>query len=109
MASQPKSFEEQLAKLQEIVTKLQQGNVSLNDSIELFKEGMTLSNDLKGQLNEAETTLAQMMDEMASCTRPKKRAMTFQITGCKTRATSRNSWMGTFSNGTAVTRTSGCG
>ena len=63
MASQPKSFEEQLAKLQEIVTKLQQGNVSLNDSIELFKEGMTLSNDLKGQLNEAETTLAQMMDK----------------------------------------------
>lgn len=63
MASQPKSFEEQLAKLQEIVTKLQQGNVSLNDSIELFKEGMTLSNDLKGLLNEAETTLAQMMDE----------------------------------------------
>ena len=86
MASQPKSFEEQLAKLQEIVTKLQQGNVSLNDSIELFKEGMTLSN-----------------------TRPKKRAMTFQIMGCKTRATSRNSWMGTFSNGTAVTRTSGRG
>lgn len=66
MASQPKSFEEQLAKLQEIVTKLQQGNVSLNDSIELFKEGMTLSNDLKGQLNEAETTLAQMMDENAT-------------------------------------------
>jgi exodeoxyribonuclease VII small subunit len=63
MANQSASFEEQLGHLQEIVTKLQQGNVSLSDSIDLFKEGMTISNGLKKQLNDAEATLAKMMDE----------------------------------------------
>ena len=70
---------------------------------------MTLSNDLKGQLNEAETTLAQMMDENGQLHPAEEKGDDVSNNGCKTRATSRNSWMGTFSNGTAVTRTIGRG
>lgn len=41
MAKQP-SFEEQMSQLQQIVNELQQGNLSLEESLNEFKTGQTL-------------------------------------------------------------------
>lgn len=57
------TFEEQMANLQEIVNQLQQGNLSLDESIKEFKDGMKLANKLQTQLDKADKTLAQLMGE----------------------------------------------
>ncbi|WP_251546254.1 exodeoxyribonuclease VII small subunit [Limosilactobacillus caecicola] len=57
------TFEEQMANLQEIVNQLQQGNLSLDDSIKQFKDGMKLANKLQTQLDKADQTLAQLMGD----------------------------------------------
>ncbi len=57
------TFESQLAELQTLVTKLQQGDLSLDESIQAFSQGMELSKNLKQQLTTAEHTLAQMVDD----------------------------------------------
>lgn len=38
-----KTFEENLKRLEEIVSTLEEGNISLENSIELFEEGMKLT------------------------------------------------------------------
>jgi exodeoxyribonuclease VII small subunit len=48
------SFEESLTKLEEIVAKLERGDLSLEDSVKLFEEGTRLSADCRKQLEEAE-------------------------------------------------------
>ena len=48
------SFEESLTKLEEIVAKLERGDLSLEDSIRLFEEGTQLSTQCRKQLEEAE-------------------------------------------------------
>lgn len=55
------TFEEQMANLQTIVNQLQQGDLSLDESIKQFKEGMKLANKLQTQLDKADKTLAQLM------------------------------------------------
>ena len=57
------TFEEQMANLQEIVDHLQQGNLSLDESIKEFKDGMKLANKLQTQLDKADKTLAQLMND----------------------------------------------
>ena len=63
MATAKPTFESQLAELQTLVTKLQQGDLSLDESIQAFSQGMELSKNLKQQLATAEHTLAQMVDD----------------------------------------------
>lgn len=60
------SFEEQLNQLQQIVNQLQTGELSLADSMNKFKEGMTLSHQLQQQLDSAQKTLAQLMDDQGN-------------------------------------------
>lgn len=55
------TFEEQMSELQEIVNRLQQGDLSLDDSLKQFKNGMKLANKLQTQLDKADETLAQLM------------------------------------------------
>ena len=57
------TFEEQMANLQEIVDHLQQGNLSLDESIKEFKDGMKMANMLQTQLDKADKTLAQLMND----------------------------------------------
>ena len=57
------TFEEQMANLQESVDHLQQGNLSLDESIKEFKDGMKLANKLQTQLDKADKTLAQLMND----------------------------------------------
>lgn len=48
------SFEESLKKLETIVDKLEKGDLSLEESLKLFEEGVGLSANCKKELEEAE-------------------------------------------------------
>ena len=57
------TFEEQMAQLQTIVGHLQNGQLSLDDSIKEFQTGMQLVQAMQTQLDHAQATLAQLVDE----------------------------------------------
>ncbi|WP_253363452.1 exodeoxyribonuclease VII small subunit [Streptococcus gallinaceus] len=61
MSKKMKTFEENLAELEAIVTKLEQGDVALEEALAAFQEGMILSKDLQKTLTEAEKTLVKVM------------------------------------------------
>jgi exodeoxyribonuclease VII small subunit len=48
------SFEDSLKKLEAIVTQMERGDVTLEDSVKLFEEGTKLAEQCKQQLAEAE-------------------------------------------------------
>lgn len=48
------SFEESLKKLETIVDQLEKGDMTLEDSLKLFEEGVGLSAACKKELDEAE-------------------------------------------------------
>ena len=54
-------FEDNLAELENIVRKLESGDVALEDAIAEFQKGMKISETLKKTLNEAEETLVKMV------------------------------------------------
>jgi exodeoxyribonuclease VII small subunit len=47
-------FEQSLARLEEIVRKLESANLPLDDAMKFFEEGMQLSRDCQKQLEQAE-------------------------------------------------------
>ena len=47
-------FEDCLKRLEEIVERLERGDLSLEESLALFEEGMKLSNSCRGELDQAE-------------------------------------------------------
>ena len=59
--STKKTFEENLQDLEAIVTKLETGDVALEDAIAEFQKGMVLSKDLQKTLEDAEKTLVKVM------------------------------------------------
>ena len=59
--STKKPFEENLQDLEAIVTKLETGDVALEDAIAEFQKGMALSKDLQKTLEDAEKTLVKVM------------------------------------------------
>lgn len=56
-----KTFEENLQDLEAIVTKLENGDVVLEDAIAEFQKGMLLSEELQKTLDSAEKTLVKVM------------------------------------------------
>jgi exodeoxyribonuclease VII small subunit len=48
------SFEEQLTALESVVERLERGELSLDESVRLFEEGVKLSNACKKELEVAE-------------------------------------------------------
>ena len=60
---EPIRFEEAMLKLEEVVNKLEAGDVPLEDAITLYKEGMELSAFCQGKLQDAEKQLISMIDE----------------------------------------------
>lgn len=56
-----KKFEENLVELENIVRKLESGDVALEDAISEFQKGMVLSEKLKKTLADAETTLVKIV------------------------------------------------
>ena len=59
--STKKTFEENLQDLEAIVTKLETGDVALEDAIAECQKGMALSKDLQKTLEDAEKTLVKVM------------------------------------------------
>ena len=57
------NFEESLTKLEEIVAKLERGDLPLGDSIRLFEEGTQLSDVCRKQLEEAEGRVEQLVKQ----------------------------------------------
>ena len=56
-----KKFEENLADLEVIVQKLENGDVALEEAIAEFQKGMKLSKELQASLDKAEKTLVKVM------------------------------------------------
>lgn len=61
MAGKKKSFEEQISRLEEIVSQLEHGDVQLSDSLALFEEGTKLVASCSGMLDEAEQKVVKLM------------------------------------------------
>ncbi len=55
-----KSFEENLNRLEEIVRQLEDGSVSLEDSLKLFQEGTALAASCGKLLDEAELEIVKL-------------------------------------------------
>jgi len=56
------TFEEGLKRLEDIVERLEQGNVPLEDAIKLYEEGMKLAKALKEKLDEIEMKVEKLME-----------------------------------------------
>ena len=54
MAKTAKSFEESVARLQEIVRLLENGTATLDDSLKLYEEGIALVRTCNSKLDSAE-------------------------------------------------------
>ena len=63
MAAEEKTFEQTLNALEEIVQRLERGDVPLEEALEAFQEGMALSKQCQDTLEKAEKTLTKMMTE----------------------------------------------
>lgn len=61
-AAEPGSFEEQLAELEKIVEQLEEGDLTLEQSVSLFERGVHLSNACKAQLSSAESRIQVLLD-----------------------------------------------
>ena len=57
------SFEENLAELEKIVTKLETGEVPLDDAIEEFKKAMDLVQKCDEKLNSAKEAIAKIVKD----------------------------------------------
>ena len=57
------SFEEKLAELENIVNKLETGDVPLDDAIEEFKRAMELVKECDEKLNSVQESIAKIVNE----------------------------------------------
>lgn len=56
------TFETDLKKLEEIVKKLESGDVKLSESIKLFEEGVNLTGSLTKALDEAQAKITVLTE-----------------------------------------------
>ncbi len=66
MSEKELKFDESLKALEEIVEKLEEGDIPLEEALDRFQEGITLSRDLKKKLQNAEDVLAKIVTEDGS-------------------------------------------
>ncbi len=55
-------FEKKLTRLEEIVQKMEKGDLALEQSLKLFEEGIGLTRDCQTQLTEAENKIRLLVD-----------------------------------------------
>lgn len=60
-STKTKTFESSLEELERIVRQLEQGELTLEKSLELFEQGVTLSRDCQERLNQAERRIEILM------------------------------------------------
>jgi exodeoxyribonuclease VII small subunit len=58
-----KTFEESLDQLEAVVKKLEEGDMPLEESLELFEKGVRLSRDCRDRLTKAERRIEVLMKE----------------------------------------------
>ena len=56
-----KTFEENMARLEEIVALLEKGDAQLGDSLKLFEEGTKLVDTCRKELDQAEQQVVKLM------------------------------------------------
>lgn len=56
------NFEELMKKLEEITNKLEKESLSLDDSVELFEQGMKISKECNSKLENAEKRITILLD-----------------------------------------------
>ena len=61
MSKESMTFESSVARLDEIVKQMEQGNVPLEEALKLFQEGTALVRSCSALLDEAELTVVQLM------------------------------------------------
>ncbi|MCI8688932.1 MAG: exodeoxyribonuclease VII small subunit [Oscillibacter sp.] len=61
MSEKKMSFEQQIARLEEIVAALEKGDVQLSDSLSLFEEGTRLISACSKELDQAEQQVVKLM------------------------------------------------
>ena len=59
--SQKQTFEDTLRRLEEIVGQLERGDISLEDSIKMYEEGLALSKTCMDKLTQAELKLKKLV------------------------------------------------
>lgn len=59
----PIQFEEAFKRLEEIVSKLESGDLSLEESMTLFKEGITLTETCRSRLEAAEQKIQLLLKD----------------------------------------------
>lgn len=57
------NFEQQMKRLQEIVEQLEKEDIDLDSSLNLYQEGLTLSKNLKAELNKFEDKINKIAEE----------------------------------------------
>ncbi|MNL70694.1 Exodeoxyribonuclease 7 small subunit [compost metagenome] len=55
-------FEKKLNRLEEIVQKMEKGDLALDESLKLFEEGVKLSRECNQRLTEAESKVKLLMN-----------------------------------------------
>lgn len=60
MAAKKQNFEEALARLEEIAELMESGELSLDDSVKLYKEGVKLSAFCAEKLTKAQQEVAEL-------------------------------------------------
>lgn len=58
----PKTFEEAMKELEAIVQKLEQGSISLDESIEMFQKGISLSRYCNNLLDDMEKKVVKLVE-----------------------------------------------
>jgi exodeoxyribonuclease VII small subunit len=56
-------FEESLAELEQLVERMEQGNLALEDSLKLFERGVLLTRTCQKALKEAEQKVQILLEE----------------------------------------------
>ncbi len=60
--SEEKSFEELMENLEEITLKLEKEQISLDESVKLFEEGMNISKECNKMLEDAEKRITVLIE-----------------------------------------------
>jgi len=63
MADKKPTFEESLKKLETLVKKLEEGDLSLDQSLKVFEEGVQMANFCEKSLNEAQGKVEKLMTD----------------------------------------------
>jgi exodeoxyribonuclease VII small subunit len=63
--SQVAQFEKSLDELEQLVVRMEQGELSLDDSLQSFERGIALYRDCQGALDQAKLRVSQLLDPSA--------------------------------------------